>query len=145
MSDGISIAPFGTVKEFINPSDLENIVRNSKQFAQTGSLGVVLKPFEWKPVIATAGKKLESDIKWDQEFSKDAEIIVDLLAIAHGVPMMNIICFEFCVHRYISKLLGTPIGGGTFIRHAGFSIDDRLNSEFLSIENFRRLKTCFLA
>ena len=143
LSDKISIAPFDKIKEFIDPSDLEKIVRNSRQLAQTGFLGAVLKPLEWEPVIAAVGEKLESDIKWDDEFPKDAEMIVDLLAVAHGAPVMNIICSEFCVHRYISKLLGTPIGGGTFIRHAGFSIDDRLNSEFLSIEKFPQVKDMF--
>ena len=145
LSDGLSIAPFDSVKEFINPSDLESIVRNSKQLAQAGSLGIVLKPFEWKPVIATAGKRSESDIKWDEEFPKDAEIVVDLLAIAHGVPIMNIICSEFCVRRQVSELLGTPIGGGAFIRYAGFSINDHLhlNSEFLSMGEFLQVKDMF--
>ena len=143
LSDELSIAPFGSVKKFINPSDLENIVRNSKQFAQTGSLGVVIKPFEWNPIIAAAGKKLESDIKWDEGFPKDAETIVNLLSIVHGVPVINIICFEFCVPRQISELLGTPIGGGAFIRHTEFSVNHGFSSEFPSMEKSLQVKDLF--
>ena len=143
LSDGISIAPFESLKKFFDSSDLENLVRNSREFAEAGSLGVVLKPFEWEPKIYHAGEKLESDISWDNEFPGDAQTIVDLLAIIHNTPLMNIICFEFCVDRRISELIGTPSGGGVFIRHAGFSIDDHGGSTFPLTEKLSQVKDMF--
>ena len=143
LSDGLSIAPFERVKDFLDPSGLGNFVQNSEQFARAGSLGVVLKPSEWEPEIPAAGKKLKSDIKWDNEFPKDAQTIVDLLAIAHGAPVKNIICFEFCVDRRVSELMGTPVGGGPFIRYAGLSFNDELESIFPSTEKFSEVKDMF--
>lgn len=143
LSDGISIAPFERVKDFLDASGLENFVQNSKRFARAGSLGVVLKPSEWEPKIPAAGKELQSDIKWDNEFPKDAQTIVDLLAIAHGAPVKNIICFEFCVDRRVSELMGTHIGGGTFIRYTGLSINDDLESIFPSADKLSQVKDMF--
>ena len=86
LSDGISIAPFDKIREFIIPSLLKEVVWDIDRFTKTGPLGVVLKPFQWKPLILPLNANPEDNTRWDEGFSDNAEVIVDLLAIAHRTP-----------------------------------------------------------
>ena len=143
LSNGISIAPFDSNNKLIDPSSLKHVVWNLERFAQSGPLGVVLKSFQWEPVIVASGKKLESNIKWDKEFAKDAQTIVDLLAITHGVPVMNMIRIGFYVDPQVYELLGVADAGKTVSWNDVLPINYSVSDTPLSMEKFLEAKNMF--
>ena len=143
LSDGISIAPFEKIKEFIVPSFLESVVWDFNRFRQTGPLGVILKPFQWGPLILPSNANPERDIPWAEGFHKDAEIIVDLLSIAHGAPMVTIMSIHDCVDPQIWNIFGVPFPGGGISQYGGVPILDSAGNTPLSMGKFSEVKDAF--
>ena len=143
LSGGMSIAPFDKIKEFIIPSLLKKVVWDFDRFTKTRPLGVVLKPFQWKPLILPLNADLEDNTPWDEEFSDNAEIIVDLLAIAHSAPVTTIMFLGSRVDQRIWNILGVPNPGGSLRQHAGLSIMDYVVNTPLSMGKFSEVRNAF--
>ena len=142
-TDGMSIAPFDSIKHFIAPFSLQSVVWDIDRFTRRGPLGAVRKPFQWEPVIVGLGDELKGNSPFDKEFPNNANAVVDLLAIAHAAPVMNMMCFEGCVDPQAWALLGEPGMGGSAYAPQGFPINADLGDTPLSMENFSEAKDIF--
>ena len=142
-ADGMSIAPFDSIKHFIPPFSLRSAVWDIDRFTRRGPLAAVRKPFHWEPVIVGVNDELKWTPPVDKEFPNNANAVVDLLAIAHAVPLMNMMCFECCVDPQVWALLGEPGTGGSASWSQGWPINADLGDTPLSMEHFSEAKDIF--
>ena len=143
LADGMFIAPFDRISKLVTTADLETIVGDMDRFTQTGPLGVVLKPFQWKPVIVAAGEEADREKLWDKGFPNDTCLIVDLLAIAHGVPALNLMSLQPSVDRWVWDLLGNFVGGISAAWQSGLPVNDYLRPTPISADRFADVKDLF--
>lgn len=142
-ADGMSIAPFDSIKHFIPPFSLRSAVWDIDQFTRRGPLAAIRKPFHWEPVIVGVDDELKWTPPFDKEFPNNANAVVDLLAIAHAAPLMNMMCFQCCVDPQVWALLGSPGTDGSASWPQGLPINADLGDTPLSMEHFSEAKDIF--
>ena len=141
VSDGMKIVPFEDLTEFIDRSDLQGV--SPENLRSSRSVGAIVKPFRWKPEFHASGEDREQGEDWKPEarrlgsFFDDADRLIELLAVWHGVPVVRLETIPYCIHRTAFCLLGEEhrIGGYTMlgaVRSLGrFSKVSEMNTEAL--------------
>ena len=141
VTNEVKIVPFAHLAEFVNDSALQGVVPEKLRSSRRKSVGAIVKPFRWKPEFRARGEDREQgeDRKSESDrigsFFEDAEALIELVAVWHGVPIVRLETIPYCIHRTTYCLLGAEQsnGGYTLGRPAGslgrFAKPSALNSE----------------
>ena len=145
VANGISITPFDSIKDYLDPSRLENFVPGLSQINRRGPMGVVRKPFQWKPVILSSGSNSGETYAWDKEFPDDSDLVVNLLAITHETPVLNMMRLMAFVNHEVWELVGLPGHSGSVGWSGGLPVNDHLGNTALCLEKFSKAKDMFVS
>ena len=145
VANGISVVPFNGMKEFVHSSWFERFVSKQSWLSGRGPLGVVRKPFQWKPVILSSGSNSGETYAWDKEFPDDSDLVVNLLAITHETPVLNMMRLMAFVNHEVWELVGLPGHSGSVGWSGGLPVNDHLGNTALCLEKFSKAKDMFVS
>ena len=66
VADGIAILPYEDVRPFVNESLVEELAPDGARFHHWRSVGAVVRPFQWKPLLSRSGYEREPVLQTSQ-------------------------------------------------------------------------------
>ena len=114
IADGLVAVPLERTEPFLNRDVLERIAPSIATEYGWQGVGVILSPVPWKLTLGPGSDESALQLDWGGSFFEDARTFIELLALAHGVPVVPLMEISYCVHRTSIHLLGEPYyHGGT--------------------------------
>ena len=104
--NGMAILPFEQVRAFVDQNFVEELAPAGAAFSNWRSVGAVVRPFQWRPLLRRTGYLGELPLRNLEPFFRDAKAFLELLAVAHAAPVLSIAALGDCVDRSASRLLG---------------------------------------
>ena len=104
--NGMAILPFEQARAFVDQSLVEELAPSRAAFRDWRSVGAVVRPFRWRPVLRRNGYLGELKLRNTEPFFRDAQAFLELLAVAHAAPVLSIAALGHCIDRSASRLLG---------------------------------------
>ena len=109
VAEGIAILPYEDVRPFVDESLVEELSPDSAGFHHWRSVGAVVRPFRWRPVLNRSGYEREPVLERPKSLFLDARSILDLLAVAHEAAVVPLAELPHCINRSAARLLGHGI------------------------------------
>ena len=106
IGDELTIVPFGQLDELLHAGALERLAPQAGRRGGKEVLAAIVKPFGWKPKVRRDGDLSPSDWSEIDEFFRDAEVLIELLALFHGEPVVRLASIPWRLHRRACRLLG---------------------------------------
>ena len=106
IGDGMAMVPFGQLRAFVDKSLVEKLAPHSAVFSDWRSVGAVVRPFRWRPVFSRPGYFRDGDPRRPNGFFREAQVFLELLAVAHAAPVLSIAGLGECIDRSAGRLLG---------------------------------------
>ena len=106
VAEGIAILPYEDVRPFVDESLVDELSPDGAGFHHWRSVGAVVRPFRWRPVLNRSGYEPEPALERPKSLFLDARSILDLLAVAHEAPVVPLAELSYCINRSASRLLG---------------------------------------
>ena len=107
VSDDMAIVPFARIGAFVDKGIFDLIAPRIALHGNWQSIAAVVKPFRWKPEARPWTEEIELlDLDWGGSFREDAEVLIELLALAHGAPIVCLATIHYCIDRIACCLLG---------------------------------------
>ena len=110
----MTIVPFYRVAAYLHESMLRRVAPEITELNRWNSVSAVVRRFRWKPAFYVRGEESEPALDWGGEFFKDAEVLIELLAVTHATPVVCLATVPYCLHRTASGLLGRQNSWGGF-------------------------------
>ncbi len=146
VADDLIARPLKRTESFVNKGVLEDVAPEFARGRGHVAVGAMLCPVPWKLSLGPADEEREPQLDWGGSFFEDARTFIQLLAVAHGVPVVPLMEIEYCVHRTVLHLLGQPHYHGSTTPTAWKLSVARLRSPSeLDDEAFGEAKRIFLA
>ena len=144
VADGIAILPYEDVRPFVNESLVEELAPDGARFHHWRSVGAVVRPFQWKPLLSRSGYEREPVLQRPKSFFLDARILLDLLAVAHEAPVVPLAESPHCINRSTARLLGWDgHGPDASRRNPAKNIDGFEECPELTLEAFAEAREAF--
>ena len=106
---GLSIIAFEEAKQYLPDTMVRSLVGAGTDVGH-GPIGAVVSEMKWGPAFVPAGGELEGE--WPERpetFREDALVLVDLLAVTHGLPVVSTGRHTSSIEQQIEHLVGrTP-------------------------------------
>ena len=106
ITDGVVILPFEQTRRFVDKPLVEKLAPPGAGYHGWRSLGAVVRLFRWRPVFSRTGYDADGVPRNPRAFFQEAEIILDLLAVAHATPVPYLATMANCIDRSAGRLLG---------------------------------------
>ena len=106
IGDDMTIVPFEQVRVFVGESVLEDVAPTVIKYNDWRSVGAVVKPFRWKPEFRRTGYEGNPELDRPGPFFREAQTLLELLAVAHEAPLLPLAALPYCINRSASRLLG---------------------------------------
>ena len=106
IEDDMTIVPFEQVRVFVDESVLEDVAPTVIKYNDWRSVGAVVKPFRWKPEFRRTGYEGNPELDRPGPFFREAQTLLELLAVAHEAPLLPLAALPYCINRSASRLLG---------------------------------------
>jgi len=138
IGDEMAILPLDQARAFLEEGLVEELSPPDAKFNDWRSVGAVVKPFRWKPKFRRTGHERDLELRRPGPFFREAQNFLDLLAVAHEVPLLRFAALPYCINRSASRLLGLEHRNGSFHRGRsaqefdGFKVSPELVSEALA-------------
>ena len=114
--DGMVILPFEQMRAFVDESLVEELAPPGAGFHGWRSVGAVVRPFRWRPAFRRTGYEGEPELETPWPFLREAWIFLELLAVAHAVPVLCLATLAHCIDRSAGRLLGLADHSGSIDR-----------------------------
>ena len=114
LSEGVEIAddviavPLKQTSAFLNRDVLQNVAPGIASGNRWKAVGAILNPVPWKPILLSLGDESVPQLDWGGSFSEDAQALIEILSVSHGVPIVSLMDIPYCIDRTASLLLGQP-------------------------------------
>lgn len=134
----MAVLPFDQVQAFLERRLVEELAPPGAGFNDWRSVVAVVRLFRWKPVFQRKGYERKLELGRPVPFFREAEIFLELLAVAHEVPLLCLAALPNCINRSASRLLGLEHHNGSFQRGRsaqdlnGFEVSPELVLEVLA-------------
>lgn len=106
LADGMVVLPFEQIRRFVGESQVNELAPPAAGFHGWRSLGAVVKPFRWRPLFYQTGYLWDRKLRDQGSFFRDALVFLDLLAVAHAMPVLHLANMSDRIDRSASRLLG---------------------------------------
>ncbi len=100
------ILPFERVSRFVDQNMVEELALPGAGFHDWRSIGAVVRPFRWRPVFRRLDHWMDLALKSPESFFREAQMFLDLLAVAHTTPIVPLAQLYNCIDRSAGRLLG---------------------------------------
>ena len=121
--NGMAILPFEQVRAFVDQSFVEELAPSRAAFRDWRSVGAVVRPFRWRPMLRRTGYLGELKLRNPEPFFRDAQAFLELLAVARAAPVLSIAALSDCIDRTASQLLGQEYRGSEHGRRSAERFD----------------------
>ncbi|MCY3546912.1 MAG: hypothetical protein OXH49_08520 [Gemmatimonadetes bacterium] len=108
VADDLVAAPLKRIEPFVNKGVLEEVAPEFARGFGHEAVGAMLSPIPWRLTLGPHDEERDLPLDWGGSFFADARTFIQLLAIAHGVPVVPLTEIGYCVHRTALHLLGQP-------------------------------------
>lgn len=106
VADDLIAAPLKRTEPFVNKGVLEDVAPEFAQGFGHVVVGAMLCPVPWKLTLGPDAEERDLQLDWGGSFHEDARMFIQLLAVAHGVPVVPLMEIDYCVHGTALHLLG---------------------------------------
>ena len=111
IAHGMALLPFEQVRAFVDKSLVdkslvEELTPRGAVFYGWRSVGAVVRPFRWRPVFSRPGYLSDRDPRRPHLFFREAQVFLELLAVAQATPVLSIATLGECIDRSAGRLLG---------------------------------------
>ena len=113
IANGMAILPFDQVRAFVDKSLVEELAPRDAVFYGWRSVGAVVRPFRWRPVFRRPGYLSDRDPRRPHLFFREAQVFLELLAVAQATPVLSIATLGECIDRSAGRLLGLEVYCGS--------------------------------
>ena len=107
IGDELAILPFEQVRAFVDDNLVEELAPPGAGFHGWRSVGAVVRPFRWKPAFRRKGDEWGPELDPPRPIFREAQTFLELLAVAHGSPLLRLAALPHCIDRSASRLLGS--------------------------------------
>lgn len=114
IADDISLLPFEEARAFVDESMLDEVAPTVVKYEVWQSVGAVVRPFRWAPEFLPSDRMGTGAPERPGPFFGDARVFLELIAIAHGVPVMPLVAIPLCTSKSACRLLGQPHCHGAY-------------------------------
>ena len=116
IADGMAMLPFEQARAFLDVSMVKELAPPGAVSHGWRSVGVVVRPFRWRPVFRQTGYEGAQEPDNPGPFFRQALAFLEVLAVAHAAPVLRLATLPHCIHRSAGRLLGKLNPGGSFSR-----------------------------
>ena len=103
---GLSIISFEEARQYLS-DDLVRSLLGEGTTAGREAIGAVVSEVKWGPAIVPAGHDMKAEWPdWSDTFRDDALLLVDLLAVTHGLQVVSTGWYTSVVERQVEHLVG---------------------------------------
>ena len=106
VEDGMAILPFAEVWRLVEQDRVEELAPWGARFQGWRSVGAVVRPFRWRPAFRRRGSVNEPNWEPKKPFLPAARTFLDLLAVSHAAPILQLGAKSDCIDRSAARLLG---------------------------------------
>ena len=103
---GLSMLPFERARTFVDEGVLKDMAPDVVRFRDWWLVGVVVRPFRWRPVLRRQGDLGDTEAEPPGPFAQDALEFLELLAVSHRIPIVCLAVVRECLNRSACRLLG---------------------------------------
>ncbi len=114
IGEGMAILPFEQARAFVDESLVKELAPRGAGFHGWSSVGAIMRPFRWRPKFRREGSIDEDAPGPTGPFFLEAQIFLELLAVAHAAPVLRLAEFSNCTDRSAGRLLGWERHGTGF-------------------------------
>ena len=138
VADGMAILPYEQVQRFVDDDLVYELAPPGAGFHRWRSVGAVVRPFRWRPAFRRTGSLNEPMPDSPGPFFREARIFLELLSVAHAVPVLRLANLAHCIDRSAGRLLGLADHRGSLYRSRsaqefdGFEVAPELTPEALA-------------
>ena len=135
---GLAMLPFEQARSFVGEKVLADMAPEVVTFRDWRLIGVVVRPFRWKPEFRPGDDVGVAKPRDSDHFGQDALEYLELLAVSHRVPIVSLAVIRECLHRSACHLLGQAHHHGALRRGRAmhrfdpFSAPPQLRTEALA-------------
>ena len=114
----MALLPFDQVRNFVEESFVHQLAPPFSGVHGWQSVGAAVRPFRWKPKFGPAHDRGVGDPapRVLGSFSRKPRLFLELLAVAHGAPILCLAELVGCIDRSGGRLLGREYRGPGFYR-----------------------------
>ena len=116
VADGMAMLPYEQVQGFVDEDLVNELAPPGAGFHRWRSVGAVVRPFRWRPAVRRTGSLDEPMPDPPGPFFQEARIFLELLAVAHAVPVLRLANLAHCIDRSAGRLLGLASQQGSLYR-----------------------------
>ena len=127
IGDGMAILPFEQVRAFVDENLVQELAPPGAGFYRWRSVGAVVKPFRWRPMFCRTGYEREKAVESPLPFFREAQIFLELLAVAHATPVLSLATLAHCIDQSAGRLLGLSDHSGNIDRGRSAQSFDRFD------------------
>ena len=106
VTDGMMLLPFEQMSRFVDQNMVEELALPGAGFHDWRSIGAVVRTFRWRPVFRRIDHWMDLALKSPEPFFREAQMFLDLLAVAHTTPIVPLASLYNCIDRSAGRLLG---------------------------------------
>ena len=106
LEDNMAILPYAEVRRFVEHQRVEELAPSGAGYHGWRSVGAVIRPFRWRPVFRTRGSFNEPMGPPEKPLLPEARKFLDLLAVSHSAPVVQLGTKSNCIDSSAGRLLG---------------------------------------
>ena len=144
IADGLAMVPFDQVRSFVDKKIVEDLAPRRSVFDGWRSVGAVARPFRWRPVFSRPGYQSDRDPTRPHRFFREAQVFLELLAVAQAAPVLSMVALGECIDRSAGRLLGLEdYCGNEYGRRSAERFDGFEECRGLSLEALDQARAAF--
>ena len=116
IADGMMVLPFEQTRRFVSERSVNELAPPGAGIHDWASLGALVRPFRWRPSFYQTGYLWDRELRDPGPFFRDALVLLDLLAIAHAMPVLHLATMSNRIDQSAGRLLGLTEHIGNYNR-----------------------------
>ena len=106
VTDDIMLLPFEQVRAFVDERQVAELAPTGAGVHDWRSLGAAVRSFRWIPTFYRTSYEGEFQLCDPWQFFREAQTFLELLGVAHAVPVLCLAALAHCIDRSAGRLLG---------------------------------------
>ena len=106
IGEGMALLPFERVRAFVDEELVYELAPPGTGFHGNRSVGALARTYRWRPAFYRAGYERELASHNPLPFLRQAQIFLELLAVAHAAPVLRLADLSHRIDRSAGRLLG---------------------------------------
>ena len=106
VADGMVLLPYGELLRFVDEDIVRDFAPSGAGFHGFRSVGAVVRPFRWRPVLRRRGGAIGPTGPPPPPFFREAATFLDLLAVSHATRVAPLVTLSNRIDASAGRLLG---------------------------------------